>query len=86
MANNQEKLIELIAFGRALRKARKESNLTQDQLSLYSRVDRSYISELENGEKAPTLLTIISLAKALQVKPSVLIESFEVELEEESTK
>ncbi|WP_438348905.1 helix-turn-helix domain-containing protein [Paenibacillus sp. FA6] len=86
MANNQEKLIELIAFGRALRKARKEIKLTQDQLSLYSRVDRSYISELENGEKAPSLLTIISLAKALQVKPSVLIESFEVELEEESTK
>lgn len=86
MANNQEKLIELIAFGRALRKARKENKLTQDQLSLYSRVDRSYISELENGEKAPSLLTIISLAKALQVKPSVLIESFEIEMEEESTK
>ncbi|WP_429372470.1 helix-turn-helix domain-containing protein [Paenibacillus sp. DS2015] len=47
-----------------------------------SRVDRSYISELENGEKAPSLLTIISLSKALHIKPSVLIENFEMELEE----
>ncbi|WP_268895037.1 helix-turn-helix domain-containing protein [Paenibacillus sp. USDA918EY] len=45
-------------------------------MSIYSRVDRSYISELENGEKAPSLLTITALARALQVKPSVLIEGF----------
>lgn len=82
MANNHEKLIELLAFGRALRKIRKENQLTQDELSLYSRVDRSYISELENGEKAPSLLTIISLSKALHIKPSVLLENFEMELEE----
>jgi transcriptional regulator with XRE-family HTH domain len=85
LTNKHEKLIELLAFGRALRKIRKERKLTQDELSLYSNVDRSYISELENGGKAPSLLTIISLARALQVKPSVLIENFEMELEEEST-
>ncbi|WP_306433263.1 hypothetical protein [Paenibacillus cookii] len=27
-------------------------------MSIYLRVDRSYISELEDGEKAPSLLTI----------------------------
>ncbi|WP_438351675.1 helix-turn-helix domain-containing protein [Paenibacillus sp. FA6] len=59
----------------------KENQLTQDELSVYSRVDRSYISELENGEKAPFLLTIISLAKALHIEPFVLIENFEMELE-----
>lgn len=80
MANHSDKSIELLAFGRALRKIRKEKKLTQDELSLYSRVDRSYISELENGEKAPTLLTITALARALQVKPSVLIEEFETEM------
>ncbi|NMO94990.1 helix-turn-helix transcriptional regulator [Paenibacillus lemnae] len=50
-----------IAFGRALRKLRK------DDLSLYSRLDRSFISGLENGEKAPSLLTITALARALQI-------------------
>ncbi|MGC6585090.1 helix-turn-helix domain-containing protein [Paenibacillus sp. Dod16] len=80
MANHNDKSIELLAFGRALRNIRKEKKLTQDELSLYSRVDRSYISELENGEKAPTLLTIIALARALHVKASVLIEGYEREL------
>lgn len=79
MANN-EKSIELLAFGRALRNLRKEKKLTQDELSLFSRVDRSYISELENGEKAPSLLTITALARALHVKPSALIEDYEREL------
>lgn len=85
MTNHNDKSIELLAFGRALRKIRKEKKLTQDELSLYSRVDRSYISELENGEKAPTLLTITALARALHVKASVLIEGYESEreLEEE---
>ncbi|MDR9855643.1 helix-turn-helix transcriptional regulator [Paenibacillus sp. VCA1] len=82
MANHSEKSIELLAFGRALRKVRKEKKFTQDELSIYSRVDRSYISELENGEKAPSLLTITALARALQVKPSVLIEGFEREMED----
>lgn len=82
MANHSEKSIELLAFGRALRKIRKEKKLTQDELSVYSRVDRSYISELENGEKAPSLLTITALARALQVKASVLVEGYERELEE----
>lgn len=77
---NYEKSIELLAFGRALRNLRKEKKLTQDELSLYSRVDRSYISELENGEKAPSLLTITALARALHVKPSALIEDFEREM------
>lgn len=82
MANHNDKSIELLAFGRALRNIRKEKKLTQDELSLYSRVDRSYISELENGEKAPTLLTITALARALHVKASVLIEGYEKELED----
>lgn len=77
---NSEKSIELLAFGRAFRNLRKEKKLTQDELSLYSRVDRSYISELENGEKAPSLLTITALARALHVKPSTLIEDYEREM------
>lgn len=77
---NSEKSIELLAFGRALRNLRKEKKLTQEELSLYSRVDRSYISELENGEKAPSLLTITALARALHIKPSALIEDYEREM------
>lgn len=40
------------------------------------------LGELENGEKAPTLLTITALARALHVKTSELIEGYEGALEE----
>ncbi|MGZ7443154.1 helix-turn-helix domain-containing protein [Paenibacillus sp. TH7-28] len=77
---NQNKPRELLTFGRVLRKLRKENQMTQDQLSLYSRVDRSYISELENAEKAPSLLTIISLTRALHISTAAFFERFEEEM------
>ncbi|MUG23120.1 helix-turn-helix domain-containing protein [Paenibacillus macerans] len=55
----------------------KTSSICILALSLYSRVDRSYISELENGEKAPSLLTIISLTRALHISLAAFFERFE---------
>lgn len=72
-----ERKAELIALGNVLRELRKEREFSQDQLSLYSRVDRSYISELENGEKNPSFLTILSLCRALNIKPSELMGKYE---------
>lgn len=57
----------------SLRNIPKEKKLTQDELSHYSRVDRSYINELENGEKAPSLLTITALS---QLYHSYSVRSF----------
>lgn len=34
---------------------------------------------MENGEKAPSVLTVTALAKALQVKPLVFIEGYGTE-------
>jgi hypothetical protein len=34
------------------------------------------VGELKNGEKAPFVLTVTALAKALQAKPLVLIEGY----------
>lgn len=68
---------ELELFGQVLREVRKEKGFTQDELSHNSGVDRSYISELENGLKAPSILTVFSLAKVLGMKPSKLMEKIE---------
>ncbi|BBI34951.1 helix-turn-helix domain-containing protein [Cohnella abietis] len=72
-----EKNPYLVAFGNRIKKARKELKITQDDLSLYTRIDRSYISEIENGIKNPSLTTILTLAKALHVPPSKLMQIFE---------
>lgn len=71
--------LELIdyAFGKTLRGRRLLKNLTQEFISLECGLSRSYISDLEMGKKDPSLLTIFKLAKALKIKPSVLIDELE---------
>jgi transcriptional regulator with XRE-family HTH domain len=73
----EDKSLELLAFGRALRNLRKEKKLTQEQLSDTSGIDRSYISELENGEKAASFLTIVALTRALKVSTVDLMGVYE---------
>lgn len=77
-----DKRKELISFGKALKRIRKDNKYTQDELSLYSRVDRSFISELENGEKSATFLTIVALTKALHISVSEFMVEYEQEIRE----
>ena len=37
-------------------------------------ISREYLARLELGQQDPTLGTLVKLAKALEVKPSALIE------------
>lgn len=50
-----------------IKKIRIEKNLTQEELSQKSGISESYISELENNLKMPTILTLCKLAEALEV-------------------
>jgi transcriptional regulator with XRE-family HTH domain len=64
-------------FGDVLREARLAAGLTQEALSFRAGLDRAYISQLENNHKSPTLDTLFLLAKALNVRASVLIARVE---------
>lgn len=55
------------AFGTVLREIRTERRQTQEALAFESGLDRTYISLLELGSRSPTLDTIISLCRALNV-------------------
>jgi transcriptional regulator with XRE-family HTH domain len=55
------------AFGEALRKLRKTSSRTQEALAFDAKLDRTYISLLELGQRSPTLDTIMALCKALKI-------------------
>jgi transcriptional regulator with XRE-family HTH domain len=57
-----------IAFGRVLRKLRKKSGLTQEQLGFEADIRSTYVNILELGQQQPSLSTIIKLAKALNVQ------------------
>jgi transcriptional regulator with XRE-family HTH domain len=66
-----------VAFGKVLRKSRKDKSQSQEELGLEAGLQRNYISELERGEKQPTITTLFKLAIALKIKPSKLIELVE---------
>ena len=72
------------AFGDVLRMYRKQAGMTQEQLGFEAGVERNYVSMLELGQRHPTVGTLFSLAKALQVRPSVLVALLEERLEESS--
>lgn len=57
-----------------VRHQREIQGLTLDQLSMLSGVGKSTISELENDKSHPTILTLLSIAKALNVDIKALYE------------
>ncbi|MCP4459904.1 MAG: helix-turn-helix transcriptional regulator [Cytophagales bacterium] len=64
----------LEAFGKNLRTAREELNLSQRQLGEKANIDPSQIGRIERGEQNTTLSTIAALAKALGKKPDELLK------------
>lgn len=64
-------------FGLVLKKYRNESGLSQEELALRCGLDRTFISMLERGKRRPTINTVFSLAKALNIKPSAMIKEVE---------
>lgn len=54
-------------LGENLKKIRTRKNVTQVEIANILGVDRSFVSNIENGKNNPTLSTIANLAKALQV-------------------
>lgn len=61
-------------FGKVLKQLRNEKGISQEELGFESGYHRTYISMLERGKKSPSLKTIFQLAKALDVKPSDIME------------
>ena len=64
-------------LGDELRKARDKSELTQEELSFAAKIDRTYISQLENNKKSPTVDVLFRLCDSLGIAPSELIARVE---------
>ena len=61
------------AFGLVLRDLRQRAGLSQEALADAADVDRTYVSLLERGLRQPTLETLFSLSRALNVSPSTMV-------------
>ena len=57
-----------------LRELRHAAGKTQADFESDTRVDRSFISQLENGQRQPCLKTIIQIALKLGITPGQLVD------------
>jgi transcriptional regulator with XRE-family HTH domain len=64
-------------FGDVVRRRRKAAGLTQEHLSHRSGLTAAFISLVENGHKAPSILSLQQLASALDVKAAAIIAEWE---------
>ncbi|MGH1404181.1 MAG: helix-turn-helix domain-containing protein [Alphaproteobacteria bacterium] len=64
----------LKAIGQNIANLRKIRNLSQEDLCGAAGIDRSYLSEIENGHKNPSVLTLIKIADALGVSPKDILD------------
>lgn len=61
-------------LGANLKKIRLSKGIKQVEIARTLEVDRSFVSNIENGKTNPTLSTITSLAKALGVSTNELLK------------
>jgi transcriptional regulator with XRE-family HTH domain len=61
-------------LGENLKKIRTKKNITQTELAKTLGVDKSFVSNIENGKTNPTLSTITNLAQTLGVSTNELLK------------
>jgi len=62
-----------LRFGRRVRQLRVARGLSQEELALRSELDRSYIGQVERGERNVSLVNIERIAIGLGVPPADLL-------------
>ena len=63
-------------FGAVIRRVRKGYDWTQEDLAERSGLTTTYVGQVECGDKVPSLTVVLKLARALNVLPAELLESF----------
>ena len=63
----------MVAFGKRVREIRKAKGISQEKLAEMAGIDRSYMGNIERGEKNITLKKIYEICDALQIDIKILI-------------
>ena len=64
----------LLALGRSVRRHREAKGISQEKLAELADLDRTYISDIERGNRNPGIKNVAQLAKALGITTAELCE------------
>ncbi len=63
----------IIAFGKRVREVRKAKGISQEKLAELANIDRSYMGNIERGEKNITLKKAYEICDALEIEIQNLV-------------
>lgn len=72
---------ELATFGRTVRKARRDLDLSQEALASLAGLSPKHVGEIERANKDPRLTTVLKLASALELRSGELFRLFDERLD-----
>ena len=61
-------------FGNEVRKIRIANNISQEELGFLCGLHRTYISDIERGNRNVSLENIVKISNALNIEPKVLLD------------
>jgi transcriptional regulator with XRE-family HTH domain len=64
-------------FGQNLKALRQAAGISQEELAHRANIHRTYVSQIERGIKAPTVVVVGRLAKGLGCPPSKILRAME---------
>jgi transcriptional regulator with XRE-family HTH domain len=64
---------QLLAFGRTVRKARRDLELSQEALAHRAGLNPKHLGEIERANKDPRVTTVFKLASALELRSGELL-------------
>lgn len=67
----------MIAFGKRVREMRKSKGISQEKLAEMAGIDRSYMGNIERGEKNVTLKKVYEICDTLDVEIQDLIQDID---------
>jgi len=82
MHTDNEISAQIRLFAERLRREREKQRMSQMDLSFKAGLSQNQVNYIETGKRTPTLNTILSICKALNISPAVLFESCKTERQE----
>ena len=67
----------LFHLGKAIRLHREVLGITQEELADRANFHRTYVGQVERGERNPSFISILALTQALNITPATLLETYQ---------